>query len=68
MGSAGSKAGEGGAAQQGWQPGAPGQPRRLSKSGYDITPMTVDERIAAAAQLTDFQRNVTLQASRRCGK
>lgn len=61
MGSAGSKAEGSGSAQGGWQPGAPGQPRIYSASGFDITPLTTEERIEAARGLTDFQRYVTLQ-------
>lgn len=30
--------------------------RKISKSGYDVTPLTEEERQAAAANLTDFQR------------
>ncbi|KAI7842722.1 hypothetical protein COHA_003652 [Chlorella ohadii] len=62
MGSSGSKGAEQGGHGSGWQPGVPGQARRYSKSGYDITPLTTEERIAAAKPLSDFQRNVTLQA------
>jgi hypothetical protein len=55
MGSTASKQG----AVHGWQPATPGAtPPKLSKSGYDITPMTLEERNKAAAQLTDFQRSV----------
>ena len=61
MGSSGSKGAEQGGHGSGWQPGVPGQARRYSKSGYDITPLTTEERIAAAKPLSDFQRNVTLQ-------
>ena len=47
----------------GWQPApAAGEvARKVSKSGHDITPLTAEQRIAAAAPLTDFQRYVTLQ-------
>ena len=47
----------------GWQPApAAGEvARKVSKSGHDITPLTAEQRIAAAATLTDFQRYVTLQ-------
>ncbi|KAL4449399.1 hypothetical protein ABPG77_007043 [Micractinium sp. CCAP 211/92] len=61
MGSSSSKS-AGGSAGAGWQPSQPGAPRKISGSGYDITPLTVEERIAAAAPLTDFQRHVALQA------
>lgn len=63
MGSSSSKS-AGGSAGAGWQPSQPGAPRKISGSGYDITPLTVEERIAAAAPLTDFQRHVALQARR----
>ncbi|KAI3429528.1 hypothetical protein D9Q98_005616 [Chlorella vulgaris] len=45
-----------------WQPAAADTPRRFSKSGHDITPLTMEQRIAAAASLTDFQRNVALNS------
>lgn len=61
MGSSGSKGAEQGGHGSGWQPGVPGQARRYSKLGYDITPLTTEERIAAAKPLSDFQRHVTLQ-------
>ena len=61
MGSSGSKGGEQGGHGSAWQPGVPGQQRRYSQSGHDITPLTTEERIAAAKPLTDFQRQVTLQ-------
>lgn len=63
MGSSGSKSQAGGDGA-GWQPSQPGAPRRVSQSGHDITPLTVEERIAAAAPLSDFQRHVALQARR----
>lgn len=49
---------------QGWQPSpARGtQERRLSKAGYDITPMTAEDREREAAKLTDFQRSVALES------
>ena len=45
---------------QGWQPSPAGgtQERRVSKAGYDITPMTAEDREREAAKLTDFQRQV----------
>lgn len=61
MGSSGSKGAQQGGHGSGWQPGTPGQERKYSKSGHDITPLTTEERIAAAKPLTDFQRHVTLQ-------
>lgn len=48
MGTSSSKAG--------WQPGAADAPRKFSSSGYDVTPLTTEQRIQAAAPLTDFQR------------
>lgn len=54
--------GTGGSKAAGWQPAVAGQARKISQSGYDVAPMTTEERIAAAANLTDLQRHVTLQA------
>jgi hypothetical protein len=54
MGSSSSKS-------EGWQPATADTPRRISKAGYDVTPMTAEQRAAAAAKLTDFQRYVTLK-------
>ena len=50
-----------------WQAASADTPRRISKSGYDITPLTPEQREAAAAPLTDFQRAVTLKARGRPG-
>ena len=33
---------------------------KVSKSGYDITPLTLEARDNAAAKLTPFQQDVTL--------
>lgn len=57
MGSGSSKHGTGA-----WQPAAPDTTKKISKAGYDITPLTLQERDAAASQLTDFQRHVALGA------
>lgn len=46
---------------EGWQPATADTPRRVSKAGYDITPLTAEQREAAAAKLTDFQRSVTMK-------
>lgn len=44
-----------------WAPSATADaPRRISKSGYDITPLTAEQREAAAAGLTPHQRDVAL--------
>ncbi|KAL6772065.1 MSRB4 [Auxenochlorella protothecoides x Auxenochlorella symbiontica] len=44
-----------------WAPSATADaPRRISKSGYDITPLTAEQREAAAARLTPHQRDVAL--------
>jgi len=51
----------------GWSPSAapasvdPSQ-KKVSKSGQDITPLTLEQRTAAAQNLTDFQKYVTLKA------
>ena len=55
MGGSGSK-------QQGWQPSqGGGAPGRVSRSGYDVTPLTAAERDALAAPLPDLSKRVTLQ-------
>ena len=64
MGSSGSKVGAQGGHGSGWAPGVPGQERRFSASGHDVTPLTTEERIAAAQPLSDFQRYVTLQVGK----
>jgi hypothetical protein len=50
-----------------WQPlpalPAADTPRKVSKSGYDVTPLTAEERAAAARELTDFQKYVWLCSS-----
>ena len=35
---------------------------QVSASGFDVTPLTIEQRNAAAKELTEFQRYVTLQA------
>jgi len=53
MGSGASKS-----SSEGWQPSPTGgtTERKVSKSGYDITPLTEEERKRSSASLTDFQR------------
>jgi non-canonical (house-cleaning) NTP pyrophosphatase len=36
--------------------------QRVSRAGFDVTPLTAAERAAEAAKLSDFQRHVTLEA------
>ena len=59
MGGSGSKQSHGP-----WHPSPPGGPteRKISKSGYDITPLTEDEIKKYSAQLTPFQRDVSFNA------
>eukprot|EP01024_Parvocaulis_polyphysoides_P015513 TRINITY_DN167_c1_g1_i1.p2 TRINITY_DN167_c1_g1~~TRINITY_DN167_c1_g1_i1.p2 ORF type:complete len:217 (-),score=33.26 TRINITY_DN167_c1_g1_i1:233-883(-) len=45
-----------------WQPSNGSNEKKVSKLGYDVTPMTLEEREAAAKPLNDFQKYVTLQA------
>jgi hypothetical protein len=33
-------------------------PRKVSKSGFDVTPLTAEQRQQEAAKLNDFQRCV----------
>eukprot|EP01025_Chloroclados_australasicus_P032201 TRINITY_DN3262_c0_g1_i3.p2 TRINITY_DN3262_c0_g1~~TRINITY_DN3262_c0_g1_i3.p2 ORF type:complete len:218 (-),score=21.66 TRINITY_DN3262_c0_g1_i3:491-1144(-) len=47
---------------QGWQPSTGDKVQKVSKSGYDVTPMTLEEREASAKPLNDFQKYVTLKA------
>lgn len=61
MGNAGSAA-RTGTVSSGWRPAAPGTAPRRSKAGYDITPLTLEQRNSLAANLNDFQRYVTLEA------
>ncbi|KAF8067191.1 msrB [Scenedesmus sp. PABB004] len=46
----------------GWAPGDGATPRKVSRSGFDVTPLTPEQRAAEAASLTDFQRYVALEA------
>lgn len=60
MGSSSSKESLGG-----WQPspsGSASTEKRISKSGYDITPLTKEEIQRYSAQLTPFQRDVSFNA------
>jgi len=60
MGAAGSKTD----AREGWAPAAAsadGTPRKVSRSGFDVTPLTPEQKAQEAQQLTDFQRYVTLE-------
>ena len=52
----------GGSSKSGWQPSsAASGERKLTASGYDVTPLTAEQRAAAAASLSPFQRHVTLE-------
>ncbi|KAI8475883.1 MAG: Mss4-like protein [Monoraphidium minutum] len=45
-----------------WRPSPPvGAEKVVSKSGFDVTPLTVEQRDKGAAGLTEFQRYVTLK-------
>eukprot|EP00882_Tetradesmus_deserticola_P033069 GHRQ01037741.1.p2 GENE.GHRQ01037741.1~~GHRQ01037741.1.p2 ORF type:complete len:113 (+),score=29.50 GHRQ01037741.1:180-518(+) len=55
MGSAASKAGAEGS-REGWAPSTGAAPRKLSQSGFDVTPLTAEQRQQEAAKLNDFQR------------
>uniref|UniRef100_A0A7S1T1M2 Peptide-methionine (R)-S-oxide reductase n=1 Tax=Tetraselmis chuii TaxID=63592 RepID=A0A7S1T1M2_9CHLO len=59
MGGTGSKS------SSGWQPAPEGNPseRRVSKSGADVTPLTLAQREEAAKGLSFFQRQVALSAA-----
>ncbi|WIA32863.1 hypothetical protein OEZ86_006038 [Tetradesmus obliquus] len=59
MGATASKAAEGG--REGWAPSAGSGSRKVSKLGFDVTPLTAEQRQAEAAKLNDFQRYVTLE-------
>lgn len=37
-------------------PAAEGTPRKVSRSGFDVTPLTAEQKAKEAAQLTDFQK------------
>eukprot|EP00803_Ostreobium_quekettii_P000123 evm.model.scf_11.2 EVM.evm.TU.scf_11.2 scf_11:9538-12524(-) len=50
-------------ARSGWAPSAEdGADRKISKSGYDVTPLTLKQKAEDAAKLNNFQRNVLLNA------
>ena len=60
MGNAATKATSG--VKTGWKPAtAPTSPQR-SRSGFDITPLTLEQREKLAQSLTPLQRKVTLEA------
>jgi peptide-methionine (R)-S-oxide reductase len=60
--SMGSKASRAAAGSDGWQPSSTNTSEKLvSKSGYDVTPLTAEQRAEAAAKLTKFQKYVTLE-------
>jgi peptide-methionine (R)-S-oxide reductase len=44
----------------GWKPSAAGAERKLSRSGYDITPLTLEERNKIAKELPGTTRSVAL--------
>lgn len=44
----------------GWQPSTGGEERKLSRSGYDITPLTMEERNRIAKELPGKTRSVAL--------
>jgi methionine-R-sulfoxide reductase len=44
----------------GWEPSKAGAERKLSRSGYDITPLTLEERNRIAKELPGTSRNVAL--------
>mmetsp|Transcript_14641 Transcript_14641/g.38821 ORF Transcript_14641/g.38821 Transcript_14641/m.38821 type:complete len:219 (-) Transcript_14641:504-1160(-) len=46
---------------KGWAPSTGNEPRKISKSGYDITPMTAQQREEAAAKLPKMSQYVCLQ-------
>ena len=43
-----------------WQPGTPGMPRKYSAAGYDITPLTKEEKEQAAAGLSSQTKSALL--------
>ncbi|KXZ44249.1 hypothetical protein GPECTOR_70g480 [Gonium pectorale] len=47
---------------RGWAPRTGDTPRKISRSGYDVTPLSEAERAAAAQGLTSFQQHVTMEA------
>ncbi|GIL86886.1 hypothetical protein Vretimale_15569 [Volvox reticuliferus] len=46
---------------KGWAPRSADTPRKVSRSGYDVTPLSEEERRAAAEGLTQFQKYVVLE-------
>lgn len=50
-------------ARKGWDPSPSGDAvtQKVSKSGYDVTPLTMEQKKEAAAALTSFQRHVNLE-------
>lgn len=49
------------ASSSGWTPASDGAPRKISRSGYDITPLTEAQREKAAGSLPYMSQHVTLQ-------
>lgn len=47
---------------KGWQPSGEGSEQRMSKSGYDITPLTLEQQQESAKSLTSHERNVALNS------
>ncbi|KAJ9510654.1 hypothetical protein QJQ45_027536 [Haematococcus lacustris] len=46
---------------KGWKPSTGAEERKFSKSGYDITPLTAEERAAAANPLPRMAQHVVLE-------
>ncbi|GIL86853.1 hypothetical protein Vretimale_15596 [Volvox reticuliferus] len=46
---------------KGWAPRSADTPSKVSRSGYDVTPLNEEERRAAAEGLTQFQKYVVLE-------
>ncbi|EFJ41676.1 hypothetical protein VOLCADRAFT_121603 [Volvox carteri f. nagariensis] len=57
----GSMAAQSSKSSKGWAPRNADTPRKVSRSGYDVTPLSDEERRAAAEGLTPFQKHVTLE-------
>lgn len=48
--------------RKGWEPSPnEGTVQKISKAGFDVTPLTANEKAQLANKLTDFQRQVTLE-------
>lgn len=45
-----------------WTPSTGSEPKQVSNSGYDVTPLTAEEKAKLAAGLGEFNRYVTLKA------